>query len=46
MNKITSIKIKDKVMSFFKIWIFIFVIASETKQSQDKLLAANFIIRG
>lgn len=45
MNKIKLIKTRDKVMNFFKdmdfrIW------HCETKQSQDKLLATDFIIRG
>ena len=33
MNKIKSIKIKDKVMNFLKIWIFVSIITSEAKQS-------------
>ena len=44
MNKIKSIKIKDKVMNFLKIWIFISIIPSEAKQSQDNLIAIYFII--
>jgi len=46
MHEIKASQIKDKVINFLKIWNSLFVIMSEKKQSQDKLLATDFIIRG